>query len=415
MNTTKKGDILENHLFNILSKQIEEDRFPYHRKKDMKIYAKKRYFSDKRDEDIIFDVVIEVAKPNRRPYLILIFECKNYNSTISVDNVEEFLMKTQGVIKHAGMVKPILVTNAKLQKSTENFLRNNGMGYIQLSDNQTDITDEDWIFRYSPSWYSTTNKQTDISALTALYTGNFPNLFTAAYLSNNYIGFSFYSFLTDFLKNTITHLNKCEAKSFKPIIPYLSDNELERLAENIRKDNHKLNMYFLNDLIEEEKLKTGLKVQFKYSKNPDMLGLISFQKNEIIIYLQDNTHRNTFTLAHELAHYYLKHGEFLKKEIMSNNHLNTNFKIDELRRMEYQANKLAAYLLLPKNLFMQCVLSLLHSLNIKNKGFGLLYLDNQKCNQQNFYNLTNLLKARFQVSREVIRIRLLELGILIEK
>ncbi|SNB82495.1 Uncharacterised protein [Kingella negevensis] len=50
MNTTKKGDILENHLFNILSKQIEEDRFQYYKKENLKIYKKKRYYSAKRNE-----------------------------------------------------------------------------------------------------------------------------------------------------------------------------------------------------------------------------------------------------------------------------------------------------------------------------------------------------------------------------
>lgn len=416
MNTVRKGDILENHLFNILSKQIEEDRFLFYKKEYLKIYKKKSYFSTDRDDKVIFDVVIEVSKPNsERPHLILLFECKNYTHAVPVNDVTELFGNGQGIIKHASNVKCILVTNAKLQSATESFLKNKGMGYIQLSENQVDITDEDWILQRSPSWYGLQDNQTDIYAIHTLYTGQFPNSFTACYFNHNYIGYSFYLFLDSFLRDTIFGFDDIKNNDFKPFIPFIPEQKFEVLAYNIRKDSNKVGMNFLNDLVAIEQQKTGLNVKFIHKPNFNTLGSISFERNEITIYLQDNIERNTFTLAHELAHYYLKHGIFIKQETMSSNHLNIKILNKELKRMEFQANQLATCLLLPKNKFLESVYYILYKLNIKNRGYGLLYLDEQKCNQQNFYNITDILKFRFQVSREVIKIRLLQLGILIEK
>jgi Zn-dependent peptidase ImmA (M78 family) len=88
--------------------------------------------------------------------------------------------------------------------------------------------------------------------------------------------------------------------------------------------------------------------------------------------------------------------------------------IRDILRMEWQANTFASCLLLPQNPLVADFFSSTAELEIPNKGYGFLYLDNQKCNLDNYYRITNILKQKYQVSRSVLKIRLKKLGLINE-
>lgn len=413
MNTTAKGDRLENKLYEIIKNQIERDDFSHYKKSSLTLYQKRKYYSDDRDGDVIFDVVVEVAndknKNEQNPHLTIIFECKNYGRPVDVSDVQTFFASTQGIIKQTGTVKPVFVTNAGLQSGAFNYLKNKGMGYIALSEDQ-ESNELDWILERSVYAHQSTKEHQE-TVLNTLYTGIIPKQYQMCCFGKNYLGYNFYLFLEDMLMDD--QHNKKPRKISKIKIPFLTIQDLEEKADNIRRNNQKLGMDFLQDLIQQEKEHTGLSVRFVNDKNSNMLGSISFDKNEIIIYNQENKYRNNFTLAHELSHYYLNHGIFIKKEYVYSHHFDIDNQREELKNIEIQANRLAGYLLMPKNQLLVDVFYLSQQLNIKNRGFGMIYLDRQQCNVVNFNIIMQKLTRKYQVSKEALAIRLQTLGILV--
>lgn len=411
MNTTEKGNRLEDKLYEILADLIERDEFEDYKKERLSLYKKPVYYSDTREDNIEFDVAIEVSDPKKKethkPRHTLIFECKNYNKPVNVNAVERFVKQTEDIVKSVGNVKPIFVTNVGVTKNAENYLKNNGCDYILLPDNQ-ETMELDWIFQRSTSLYNSITEY-EKEARQTLYTGILPKQYQLCCFNNNYIGYDIYLFIQDILTNIQPTKNK---KITSPKIPYYSPDDIELLAQNIRQDNTNLGMTFLQDLIQLEQEKTGLSVEFCSNHNLGRLSSICFKKNHIKIYLQQNLHRNIFTLAHELAHYYLNHGQFLKKEYVTAQHFNTHIRNPELAKLEYQANMLAGCLLMPKDRLVADVVELLRKFNITNKGFGMIYLDEQDCNIQNFMKISQSLSAKYSVSMEALKIRLQGLNIL---
>jgi len=98
--------------------------------------------------------------------------------------------------------------------------------------------------------------------------------------------------------------------------------------------------------------------------------------------------------------------------------LDSEQKIDvglkDVMRMEWQANQFASHLLLPKEQLLQTFKSIAALNGISNRGFGVLYLDSQKCNQDAYYSVTSPLMTCYKVSRRVIKIRLKKIGFINE-
>ena len=82
--------------------------------------------------------------------------------------------------------------------------------------------------------------------------------------------------------------------------------------------------------------------------------------------------------------------------------------------MEWQANNFASFLLLPRGQFTADFFTVVETLELKDRGFGVLYLDEQACNLQNFFRVTDALKRKYNVSREVVKLRLKKMGLLNE-
>ena len=149
-----------------------------------------------------------------------------------------------------------------------------------------------------------------------------------------------------------------------------------------------------------------------------VLGRIRFAPSRIEVFRQEapNLGRARFTLAHELAHHLLDHGRYMAGEYCDS----SDFALERsaathgknVARMEFQANYLAAGILMPKHHFVSAFRELARGLELSDRGFGLLYVDDQPCNLQTFDLVTRQLQKAFAVSHTAATIRLKSLGLL---
>lgn len=86
----------------------------------------------------------------------------------------------------------------------------------------------------------------------------------------------------------------------------------------------------------------------------------------------------------------------------------------DVRRMEWQANYFASCFLMPRQNIYIDARDLLQGLQLKDRGFGALYVDNQSCNLKNYVLVTGVLMNKYVVSRTAITHRLEELGLLVD-
>src|SRR5436190_14670271 len=102
MNTNKKADALESTIFKLIKKEIGQGRFFVSLDK-CKIFSKKGYYSKDREKNIIFDIAVEVYLPGYSAYsMLILIECKNYNHSVPVDDVEEFYSFVAGIAADEG-------------------------------------------------------------------------------------------------------------------------------------------------------------------------------------------------------------------------------------------------------------------------------------------------------------------------
>jgi hypothetical protein len=138
--TTRRGDIFERKVFDVVKANLENGEFGLDPKL-VKLHSKKGYWSKVRESDIVTDISMELWLPNSNKYsLLIVFECKDYDHSIPVDDIEEFKAKLDQI---AGKnVKGIFVTSNVLQKSALKYAASNEIGVIRI------IPDESirWIY-----------------------------------------------------------------------------------------------------------------------------------------------------------------------------------------------------------------------------------------------------------------------------
>jgi Zn-dependent peptidase ImmA (M78 family) len=385
MNTVKKGDAFEDRIFNYLKNQISDNLFiakPEH----CLIYQKKGYFSRDRNADIIFDISIEIYLPGAQEYLILILvECKDYSSTVSVDNVEEFWAK----IEQVKGAKGIFASSNKIQSGAFEFAKSKKIALIRHFED----SGLKWVLQRSPSLTSNIESNFSQYDIHRILTGKLQNNSNFDYLC--FTGRQ-YTCSMHLLFREICDLErfKIEPKTIASIIaqqpkhksyvPYRSKESIEKLtAEILRETKYKSGAVDLNLICVHENEKTGLSI---VSRSPQIgeehvLGMINFLKLEITLihHTQQNLGRSRFTLAHELGHYFLGHRNHMVEEYTVSEDFDSdtagNIPIHSIRRMEQQANHFAACLLLPEKVFQLEFIQIARMLNLRDRGFGLLFVD----------------------------------------
>lgn len=85
------------------------------------------YFSRDRQKDIVFDVSVEVFREGAsQPYWIWVWECKNYDHVVPVDDAEEFHAKLDQI--GADRTKGTMISPKGFAKGTVEYARAKGIG-----------------------------------------------------------------------------------------------------------------------------------------------------------------------------------------------------------------------------------------------------------------------------------------------
>lgn len=425
MSTTHKGDLFEAEVFDTISRMISEGRF-FSGPEYCRAFRKKAYYSKDREREIVFDVAVEVCLPGQdTPSVLFLIECKNYsNRPVPVDDIEEFFAKVQQ-ISPAG-TKAIVASASAFQDGALRFAKSKGIGLARYFTRDS----LEWVLTRSPSLLS--NRQSDSSsnnAATGLRTQEFTSrCFDFYCLSNDSYTNSFSQFAerlawdeaSDELASILRRVSH-EIERKPTIVPYLEESEIEDVCRSLRDAiAYKSGHIPLDEICALLTTDRGLQVK-NSSLAPGILGTISFDQPliELDAVQAGSASRVRFTLAHEIGHLCLGHGQYLHKDVCRDYDLELEtpprVDLEDIARMEWQANHFASRLILPNEQFSEAVWRQAKALGIADRGFGLIYLDDQQCNIQSYYLLTTPLMSVFKASRSMIKIRLKQLGVLNEQ
>jgi len=388
MNTTKKGDKLEDKVYDLLKELLDNDEY-YLNRKQSQIFKKKEYYSENRKSDIELDVTIESYLPNAEKYSTLhVFECKNLNKNVTPDDIEEFDSKLNQIGKHN--TKGIMVSIKGFSKSTYNLAKSWGIGLLRIKNsNQLD-----WVnYRkeYNPLEFSDETKEVVLASINNTVINNFADLLLASGIIDVYYH---------------------SEKYIK--VPYISEEKIQSIVDRLYKydihDNYCLNIEKLGSFL---KSRYPLEIDFSVL-DENLLGKIEFEPLKISINIEEEENRQRFTFCHEIGHLIL-HSKLLAnridKKTDDESSLSLKYYATEksTKRLEIQANIFASHLLLPIDPIIKDVAKYFDRENI-NKAY--LYLDKQPVNIFLVGKLLNELSIKYKASKESIRIKLISLNLL---
>lgn len=426
MTTSEKGDSFEIRIYELFRREIDADRF-WVKKSNCKVYWKKGYYSRDREQEIIFDVSVEIFLPGAKEYSALVLiECKNYSHPVPVDEAEEFFSKVQQVA--AANAKGIIASTASFQSGTRMFAKSKGIGLLRYFGTEN----FKWELKRSPSASAKSTVADDAYQIDrALSEEAYKSYAFDLYLQSplretNSLWDFFEDLIFDSALTSIQARRIVNPRSkLTSQVPFYGKQELEeRSAEILTSLNYSGGQVNLNELCAREAERTQLVVQTGIASpnvaNP-VLGRITFEPLVIQIFANEKSNEriDRFTLAHELSHHLLDHGRHMVRESCDDSDfvLPQHSVLDgnDISRMEFQANYLAASLLMPLTCITNDFRRLVQTFGITNRGFGALYVDTQPCNLRNFQAVTGRLVQRYGVSRTAVKIRLESLGLLCDQ
>ncbi|WP_199537878.1 ImmA/IrrE family metallo-endopeptidase [Phaeobacter inhibens] len=145
-----------------------------------------------------------------------------------------------------------------------------------------------------------------------------------------------------------------------------------------------------------------------------MLGSANFSNRSIQVNRHDDRNRERFTVAHEIGHFFLEHDKYLRSESIVERDLFIETETKDAfnyDRLEYQANLFGSMLLLPEAQFRHAVKVLRRQLNVNDRGFGYIFVDDQPCNYTPYNQILTALSDHFGASKRAIEIRLKRAGL----
>ena len=201
-------------------------------------------------------------------------------------------------------------------------------------------------------------------------------------------------------------------------MPFLRKDQIEAKCKILlERIGYKEGPLLLESIYQKEVDTSSLEVRVMEDDTNDHLGTISFFPTIIKIFKdQKSQTRQKFTLAHELGHFYLGHAEFMSGEYCEESDYTPldaiSGGIKEIARMEWQANYFASCLILPREPLLDLFARLLVEHDLKDHGFGYLFVDDQPVNTSTYMSITSVLKKVFDVSHSAVTLRLQMLGLL---
>jgi len=130
MSTVTKGTEFEDRVHDAIADELAAGKLGLN-PGTAKLYKRKGYYSRDRDSDIVLDISIEVWLPSAPNWSFLwACECKDYNKSIPVDDVEEFKAKLDQI--SGANRKGIFATTGSLQASALKYAASHGIGVVRL-------------------------------------------------------------------------------------------------------------------------------------------------------------------------------------------------------------------------------------------------------------------------------------------
>lgn len=410
MNTTEKGDNFEDKVLTLLMKEIESFNTFINPKNHMKVFKKKKYYSRFRKNDIEFDIAIEVYQDEKIPNYssLILIECKDYKGAVGVDQVNKFLQDVRDLSEgnFSYNLKPIMAISSNLAKSAFNVALERNVGLIKI--NESDGLK--WVLNRSFEKYGINQA---LSSKDIFVHSDQPN-----YYNSNWFFYSENRWFSSF-KDYLRDITGQKDEYSKSQVVYFSKDTLENIAkETLTKIEYLDGVVCLSDLLSYEVLKSVklYKDVIPSVHEKSLLGRVDFKSNEIFIYKKEieDEKRDRFTLAHELSHILLGHSQYLDKDSFEEHDLASIQVLDNsmVAKLEFQANYLASCLLVPSEQLAKAFLKIYSELGLKRRGVFWIYLDNQPENKMIANNVVSKLARYFDVSKSVIKIRLIGFGLL---
>ncbi len=168
----------------------------------------------------------------------------------------------------------------------------------------------------------------------------------------------------------------------------------------------------------------NLEITLGFSQtNSRILGACNPSKRVIYIdsSLKNDIQKFNFTLAHELGHLSLHRkikivrefkDEIEEPETVRDSYLSGKRLSTDSEWIEWQANYYASCLLLPSDIFISKLFLIKKELGLRE---GLVFIDNQSCNQISFSQIINSLSCYFNVSKSAVQYRLFNLKLVNDK
>lgn len=411
MSTTEKGNKLEDQLYEYLNNQLVCDEliygvYPAHL---CEVHKKKKYYCKERMGDVEFDIVIEVRRDSSaEPHILVVFECKNHQKSIQERDVTDFSDKIRRVFGHGA--KGVVVCSSRLQSGAENIARSRKLGIVKFDANGTEIiADRRSGFLPESSFVARqifeSARQTKSLKLSAYFDGKF-------YASMSQL---LHSFDTGFADARVS-----SSATPSDTVKFMPDADIREVASGLLGGlRHKWGAVNLEELCASLELRLTFSEQhIQDGQGNPILGSANFGKRTIEVNQNGNRHRERFTIAHEIGHFCLQHDRYLESETIIERDLMVDVQSTQpfnFERLEFQANILASELLLPLSEFMTCVEALRLHLRIYDKGFGYIFVDDQRINYTLYSDLLAALSSHFDVSKQAVEVRLKRLGLVNDK
>jgi Zn-dependent peptidase ImmA (M78 family) len=405
VNTTAKGNKLEDEFFKyLIDQQGRGDRVYDLYPSDLcKIRKKPKYDCPERKKPVEFDVVIEVYREGREaPHSYVVFECKNYKSGIPESRVTDFSDKMGRIFGHS--VKGILVVSSRLQSGAENIARSRSMGIVKFNETGLDVVAD------RRQW------QTIESAFvkSQIFEGGnrAKSLKFSAYFDGRFFG-SVGQLLECFEHEAN---GKPQSGGGKVLVPYMSPDDIRAFAAEVLEG-----VGYKEGAVDLNKVCAAMSLKLKFSRKNVVdedgmliLGSANFDRNSIEINAHDNVFRERFTTGHEIGHFCLGHGRYLRSETVVQQDLIVDAEAAgdfDITRLEVQANLFASEIILPDQVFRRATEVGRKRLEMRNIGFGDIYVDDSPWNYQPYNQLISDLSQYFCVSIQATEIRLKKLGL----
>lgn len=404
MNSTDKGDRLEEAFFQYLLGQKDRGELVLgaYPPDNCKIFKKKEYYCKDREANVEFDVVLEFYANGRiSPHLYVIFECKNYIGGVPELYVNDFSSKLGRIFAHTA--KGVMVVASRLQSGAEKIARSKGMGIVKYDEHGLDIIADRKARPYIENRFVEFQIFKGQSAAKSLK-------FSA------YNDGKFFSSVGQFLGSLHPELAG-PADETPTAIPFMPPEAIKGSVRDVLKL-----IDYRGGSVDLERICAALSIDLQYSDEEvhdadgsPILGSAHFHRKVISINANGNRNRERFTLGHEIGHFCLKHQRYLSSEniierdLLINKETDANF---NLERLEYQANSFSSNLILPDEIFKLKTAQLRDFLEIRDRGHGYIFVDDQPCNYTVYDQLLTALSTHFEVSKQAIQIKFKHLGML---